>query len=590
MAQTAQEYLDRMAKTRAAHLGNIDTTGKRIQGIYMQAARDLAKEAARAKDKSLTKRWRTDYQRAVEARMTQMRGELGGAIRGGMRASARLPGETVEAWLSDALALCGVDGSFTGMLSSTPDDVLRALLDGRMYRDGKSLSRRIWSRTDQLAGSIEDIVAQGIAQKRSALDLAKDLEAYVSPKAKMPVSWLTVYPDIPFARQVDYNAMRLARTAINHAYWAANVETALRNPFCQAMHWALSPSHFERQVARFGEDVCDTYASHDEGLGRGNFPIKGLPMPHAQCLCVQYQVVPNLEQTANRLSNWLDGGEDAELERAFGEWRKNKPNNLTAPTGQGTIKMPVQQSQPTPEQQRQEERQKALDEIWQQPWMQGLKTKDRAAVLKQLGQLDDDDLAFWRKNAQIIQGDFYYGGGTAHYSPYSKRVNLNLSARNAKNDRMKTDTNLIAFFHETGHLFDYRAFGGVPLRYSMPDLDKKLRADYLAYAKGLLKQKGLGTIRGLGSLTFEQQMALVQDLSTDPHLKSSVSDIVGGLTKNKLQGMWGHGASYWKTTKPSTEAVAHMFEARFMKGERLEVFKAYFPQSYQYFEDTLKKF
>lgn len=324
MAFTAQEYLDRMAKTRAAHLSNIDTTGKRIQGIYLQAARDLAKEAERSKDKSLTKRWLTDYQRAVEERMVQMRGELGSAIRSGMRTSARLPGETVEAWLGDALAMCGVDGGFTGVFSQTPDDVLRALLDGRMYRDGKSLSQRIWSRTDQLARSIEDIVAQGIAQHRSALNIAKDLEAYVSPKAKMPVSWLSVYPDIPFDRAIDYNAMRLARTAINHAYWAANVETALRNPFCTAMHWALSASHYERQVARFGEDICDTYASHDEGLGQGNFPIKNLPMPHAQCLCVQYQVVPSLEETANRLSRWVDGGEDAELERAFGEWKAQK--------------------------------------------------------------------------------------------------------------------------------------------------------------------------------------------------------------------------------------------------------------------------
>ena len=324
MAFTAQEYLDRMAKTRAAHLSNIDTTGKRIQGIYLQAARDLAKEAERAKDKSLTKRWLTDYQRAVEERMAQMRGELGSAIRSGMRASARLPGETVEAWLGDALAMCGVEGSFSGVFSQTPDDVLRALLDGRMYRDGKSLSQRIWSRTDQLAGSIEDIAAQGIAQHRSALNIAKDLEAYVSPKAKMPMSWLKVYPDIPFDRAIDYNAMRLARTAINHSYWAANVETALKNPFCMAMHWALSASHYERQVARFGEDVCDTYASHDEGLGRGNFPIKELPMPHAQCLCVQYQVVPSLEETANRLIHWVDGGEDAELERAFGEWKAQK--------------------------------------------------------------------------------------------------------------------------------------------------------------------------------------------------------------------------------------------------------------------------
>ena len=338
MAMTAQEYLDRMEKTRAAHLKNIDTTGKRIQGIYLQAARDLAGRVAGSKDRSLTKRWLEDYRRALETRMQQMRGELGTAITGGMRTSARLPGEAVEGWLSDALSLCGVEGSFTGVLSSTPDEALRGLLDGRMYRDGKSLSRRIWDRTDQLQGHIEDIVAQGIAQHRGALALARDLEVYVNPKAKMPVSWLKIYPDIPFDRQIDYNAQRLARTAINHAYWAADIETALRNPFCKAIHWALSPSHYERQVARFGEDVCDTYASHDEGLGRGNYPIRSVPMPHAQCLCIQYQVVPSLEETANRLSRWLDGGEDAELEKAFGAWKAEK-RFLTAENVHGTIKL-----------------------------------------------------------------------------------------------------------------------------------------------------------------------------------------------------------------------------------------------------------
>lgn len=321
MAFTAQEYIDRMAQTRSAHLKNLDTTGKRIQGIYAKAAKDLAQRVAAAKDKSLTKRWQEDYQKALERRVEQMRKELGSTILSGMKKSAGLPGETTEAWLNDALAMAGVDGSFTGVFSGTPDDVLRALLDGRMYRDGKSLSRRIWNRTEQLQGSIEEIVAQGIAQKRSALNIARDLEAYVNPKAKMPVSWLKIYPSIPFDRQIDYNAQRLARTAINHAYWAANVETALKNPFCTAIHWQLSPSHYERQVVRFGEDVCDTYASHDEGLGRGNYPIKNVPMPHAQCLCVQYQVVPELDDVADRLSAWVDGGEDAALDEAFGAWR-----------------------------------------------------------------------------------------------------------------------------------------------------------------------------------------------------------------------------------------------------------------------------
>lgn len=341
MAQgmTYKDFEARMAAARAAHLKNIDITGKKIQGIYTQAARDLAKRAEATKVGTLTERWVKDYQKALEKRIEQLRGELGGTILSGMRKSAGLPGDMVEGWLNDALAMVGVDGSFTSTFSRTPDAALRMLIDGRMYRDGKSLSRRIWNRTDQLQGSIEDILTQGIAQHRSALQIAQDLEAYVSPKAKMPVSWLTLYPDIPFDRQIDYNAQRLARTAINHAYWAANMAAAKANPFCRAMHWQLSPSHYERQVARFGEDICDTYASHDEGLGRGNFPIDDVPMPHAQCLCATWQVVPEISDVADRLGAWVDGGEDAELDAAFGEWKAGKPA-LTRLDARGTMKLP----------------------------------------------------------------------------------------------------------------------------------------------------------------------------------------------------------------------------------------------------------
>lgn len=321
MAWTAQTYLERMERTRKNHLKNIDVTGKSIVGIYQRAAKDLAAKAASAKTGGLTERWALDYQKALERRMAQLREELGTTIKRGMQASARLPGAAIEDWLDDALRMIGVDGSFTGTLSRAPDEALRALLDGRMYRDGKSLSRRIWSQTAQLQGDIEEIVAQGIAQHRSALELARDLGDYVNPKARVPVSWHKIYPDIPFDRKIDYNAQRLARTAINQSYWAAQIETAKANPFCKAIHWQLSPSHYERQVARFGEDVCDTYAAHDEGLGIGNWRIDRAPMPHAQCLCATWQVVPELDDVADRLSRWVDGGRDSELDKAFGAWR-----------------------------------------------------------------------------------------------------------------------------------------------------------------------------------------------------------------------------------------------------------------------------
>ena len=117
--------------------------------------------------------------------------------------------------------------------------------------------------------------------------------------------------------KVDYNATRLARTAINHAYWQTGINAAKENPFCKAMHWELSDAHYERQVAHWGEDECDVYARHDEGLGRGNFPIGKVPRPHPNCLCIQYEALPEPEEAAARFRAWMDGVKDDGLEQGF---------------------------------------------------------------------------------------------------------------------------------------------------------------------------------------------------------------------------------------------------------------------------------
>ena len=70
MAQsmTYKDFEARMAAARAAHLRNIDITGKKIQGIYTQAARELAKRAEATRAGTLTERWVKDYQKALPAK------------------------------------------------------------------------------------------------------------------------------------------------------------------------------------------------------------------------------------------------------------------------------------------------------------------------------------------------------------------------------------------------------------------------------------------------------------------------------------------------------------------------------------------
>ena len=312
----------RLRGARRAHLLNIRTTDKAILGIYQRAAEQLARKAAAAKPGSLTERWYKDYEQSVRETVADMRQAILGEVTKGAKTSAELPVGVTAEWLGDVTKRAGMDDSFRRVLGTVPTDALRAILDGKMYSDKRTLSDRIWDDTGRLQYGVEEIVTQGIAQKQSALQIAKSLEAYVKPGAACPYDWRGVYPDLPFAYNVDYNAQRLARTAINHAYWGAGKLAAADNPLCLGMRWMLSDSHFERQVRNYGRDICDDYAAHDEGLGVGVYPIDKLPMPHPQCLCTQVQVVPDMDAAVDRLNHWLGGGHDPRLTQGFGRWRR----------------------------------------------------------------------------------------------------------------------------------------------------------------------------------------------------------------------------------------------------------------------------
>ena len=83
--------------------------------------------------------------------------------------------------------------------------------------------------------------------------------------------------------------------------------------------------------------------------------------------------------------------------------------------------------------------------------------------------------------------------------------------------------------------------------------------------------------------------AISEDLSSD-NFKHSVSDIIGGITKNECVGSWKHPTKYWKNSvnNVSVEAFAHFFEATARNdNEKLRIIKAIFPTAYQEFISML---
>ena len=317
----SEDYLPLFWEARRQHLGNIARTSAEIVRLYREAAADLAARAAASREGSLSERWADEYARSLEQRVKELESGLYDVTLQGLKRSAELPASAMGQWWE----MVGGQ-SFRDAFAATPDNVLAGLLDGSFYRDRKGLSERIWRVAQGFEKDVGYIVQRGIAEKKSALELARDLEQYVKPPAKRDFDWGKVYPNLS-GKKVDFNAQRLARTSINHAYHLDNVKVCTENPFVEAMHWDLSNAHEERQVIPFGPDECDEYAEHDEGLGEGNWKPEEIPVPHPQCLCVQWAVIPDsLEDIGARIGAWASGEPDELLDEWYDKYGNRNPN------------------------------------------------------------------------------------------------------------------------------------------------------------------------------------------------------------------------------------------------------------------------
>lgn len=300
-------------------LTSIGVQGEILE-IYEDVIEELATRAQQAKDKSLTERWLKDYiEKGLRPAQRELARQLDESIRSAMMTAGSAGSNFSLQVFSQAMNLAEIDlgPHFTDMFSTVPELALRAIINGGLYKDGRGLSQRIWFATNNFARDIDYMLKKGIAAKKSAIELARDLETFVKPGAQRPWSWGKVYPNLR-SRQVDYNAQRLARTSITHAFRESQYESARRNPFAEAIHWELSDQHYERQIKHYGPDECDDYANQNwYGLGKGNFPKDEVPLSHPQCLCHTYPVVAkSLDQIARELQDWLDGGSNPVLD----EW------------------------------------------------------------------------------------------------------------------------------------------------------------------------------------------------------------------------------------------------------------------------------
>lgn len=267
-----------------------------IRNLYKKAARKIqraAKKLPNTTSGSLRKLYLKGLQKQINNELKNMRHEMKDIIKRNMRKAA------------DAVIFCNlsflneVHMPLEGAFSHIARDVVESVASGKLYSGDWSLSSAIWGHTRKTQRDIQSIIAEGIIQNKGAYDIAKDLEKYVDPSARKPWDWGKVYPGV--ARQVDYNAQRLARTMVSHAYQQSFVRTTQPNPFVTKYKWLASNSG----------RVCELCASRDGAL----FNKDDLPLDHPNGMCTFVAVMPDsMIDIADRIADWVQGNNDPELD------------------------------------------------------------------------------------------------------------------------------------------------------------------------------------------------------------------------------------------------------------------------------------
>jgi len=282
---------------------------KQLLKLYDDAIKSLSKKARRSKSKSLTNRWVLDYQKQLKAAKKELRQELNKIIRSGINEGAKLGTEPQQLIMKEIFRLAGIEvrETFINMFSQVQDNIVHDIISGNLYKDSRTLSARIWSYGEGFENDIQYVINQAILEKKSAIELARDLEKYVLDPAKRETDWGSAYPNLRH-KKVDYNAMRLARTSINHSYQTASIQSSNINPFVEGIQWHSAMIHGR---------TCELCMERHGQV----FPVDDVPLDHPNGLCTMIPYIPkDLDTVAEELRNWVDGGSNPKLDKWYKEY------------------------------------------------------------------------------------------------------------------------------------------------------------------------------------------------------------------------------------------------------------------------------
>ena len=352
-----------MNKYDKKHLQDLQTIGKRIERIFIEATKEAARIGARIDQIDPERLFSFDDYPSTKKEIDKLLSELASSV------EVAIVNAVESAWTlanNKNNELCNtVFGDNVAKLSqdqyrryySTNHDAMVAFRDRK--ERGLNLSDRVWRYTDTFKREIELGLDVGIRNGLSAQEMAADLK-----------QWLK-YPDMLFRRVRDehgnlqlskraslfhpgqgvyrssyMNARRLAATETNIAYRTADHERWQQLDFVVGIRVVLSNNH--TCLGRDGkphpfEDICDQLSAEygsTNTTGRGCYP-KNVKFTgwHPHCRCHAESILKTDEEIAEDNRRILRGEDPIsykesksyvkDVPKEFDKWVKDNDERIT---------------------------------------------------------------------------------------------------------------------------------------------------------------------------------------------------------------------------------------------------------------------
>lgn len=419
-------------------------------------------------------------------------------------------------------------------MQAVNENTIKKVLSRPWTTDGQTFRDRCWTNKQSLVNSVNtqltQMIIRGEPPDKAISTIAKQFEVSRSKAGRLVMTESAYFSNT--AQQDCFNALGVERYRI---------------------------------VASFDRDTCSLCAQLDGKVFRMSDYQVGLTAPpfHPWCRCCTCPYYADMEGIGERWTRNPDGTtKKIPANTTFDEWRQSFVQGPT-PGLQTQAPGVTITAKTTPH---------------FQNVVQGLPSAPSGytdALEQHYAAGNQTAQAVFERYVQpgsVADGAF---SGTPHFDSRIQKVKMNFAA-DMKDPRGPATT----FFHEHGHFVDFTSCAGSGYTsLQTPDFGDALKKDFEAYVKATMKANG--TRKKTDAYTI-----IARELMDADH--NAISDLFGGLSRNKARGNYGHATRYWTYYGMlEKEAFAHMFAAQFDAG-RYALMQKYFPTALAEFEKLLK--